>query len=217
DVSKWEEVEAVAKTIIEEVGQPTIIVNNAGIVQAKLILDLAPAEIERTFAVNTLSHFWTLKAFLPGMIEQKSGHVVTMASALGFVGTAQMADYNASKAAVISLNKSLRYELDKRYECPGIRTTVVCPGHVWTKMFKDVRLPSWPLFHFLAPSIEPVAVVKQIIQAIDDQNSQEILLPFYVKVIPFTQLLPSFLVDLVQKMSGADYAYAHLEGAEKSN
>ncbi|TRM68197.1 hypothetical protein BD626DRAFT_450552 [Schizophyllum amplum] len=217
DVSKWEEVEAVAKTVIEEIGQPTIIVNNAGIVQAKLILDLSPAEIERTFAVNTLSHFWTLKAFLPGMIEQKTGHVITMSSALGFAGTAQMTDYNASKAAVISLNKSLRYELDKRYHCPGIRTTVVCPGHVWTKMFRDVRLPNWPLFQFLAPSIPPVTVVKEIIQAIDEQNSQEILLPFYVKLIPYTQLLPSFLVDLAQGMSGADYAYAHLDNAQKSN
>ncbi|KAL1685740.1 hypothetical protein GGG16DRAFT_65684 [Schizophyllum commune] len=200
DVSKWEEVEAVAKTVIEEIGQPTIIVNNAGIVQAKLILDLSPAEIERTFAVNTLSHFWTLKAFLPGMIKQKAGHIITMSSALGFVGTAQMADYNASKAAVLSLNKSLRYELDKRYNCPAIRTTVVCPGHVWTKMFRDVHLPTNPLFSFFVPSIEPVAVVKRIVQAIDDQNSQEILLPFYVKFVPLSQLLPSFLVDLVQKV-----------------
>ena len=67
-------------------------------------------------------------------------------------------------------------------------------------MFRDVHLPTNPLFSFFAPSIEPVAVVKRIVQAIDDQNSQEILLPFYVKFVPVSQLLPSFLVDLVQKV-----------------
>jgi NAD(P)-dependent dehydrogenase (short-subunit alcohol dehydrogenase family) len=152
-----------------QVGHPTIIVNNAGVVQGKLILDLTPEDVKqyaprffillswalkrsrnRTFAVNTLAHFWTLKAFLPAMIQANSGHIVsvyshcsdkihrtvckvTVASVLGVLGCAQMsewtisflvktpfntssfvADYCASKAALVSLNQSLRYELDKR-------------------------------------------------------------------------------------------------------
>jgi len=92
DVSKWEEVEAVSKKVIEEIGQPTIIINNAGVVQGKLILDLSPEDIQQTFGVNTLAHFWILKAFLPGMIAKKRGHIVTMSSVMGVHGVAQMTD-----------------------------------------------------------------------------------------------------------------------------
>jgi short-subunit dehydrogenase len=206
DVSKWDEVEAVSKKVIEEIGEPTILVNNAGVVQGKLIVDLSAEDVLQTFGVNTLSHFWILKAFLPSLLKNKSGHIVTMSSALGMTGIAQMSDYCSSKSAVIGLHESLRYELDKRYKCPQIRTTLVCPGHVMTPMFQTVVLPKFPLFSFFCPSIPPVIVVKRIIAALDDRHSQTILLPFYTHFIPFVGHLPSFLRDFVQWLSGADYA-----------
>ncbi|KAF8165566.1 retinal short-chain dehydrogenase/reductase [Crassisporium funariophilum] len=209
DVSKWEEVEAVSKKIIEEVGDPTMLINNAGVVQGKLIVDLSPEDVQQTFGVNTLSHFWILKAFLPGMLKRKSGHIVTMSSALGMTGVAQMADYCGSKAAVIGLHESLRYELDKKYNCPKIRTTLICPGHVLTPMFKTVVFPTFPLFKFFCPSVQPVTVVKRIIAALDEQHSQTIMLPFYTNFVPYVGHLPSFLRDLVQWISGADVAMEH--------
>jgi NADP-dependent 3-hydroxy acid dehydrogenase YdfG len=72
-----------------------MLVNNAGVAQGKLIIDLKPEDVYqyvelhlilstgclnttfRTFGVNTLAHFWTLKAFLPGMIKNKVGHIVS--------------------------------------------------------------------------------------------------------------------------------------------
>ena len=74
-----------------------MLVNNAGVVQGKALLDLSPEDIQqyvvvehsepflmlislRTFSVNTLAHFWTLKAFLPEMIKQKKGHIVSVES-----------------------------------------------------------------------------------------------------------------------------------------
>ncbi|KAJ3507219.1 hypothetical protein NLJ89_g6427 [Agrocybe chaxingu] len=207
DVSKWEEVEAVSKRVIEEViGEPTVLINNAGVVQGKLIVDLSAEDVQQTFGVNTLSHFWILKAFLPSLLKRKSGHVVTVSSALGLTGVAQMTDYCASKAALVNLHESLRYELDKRYECPKIRTTLVCPGHVMTPMFQTVEFPKLPFFKFFCPSIQPVAVVKRIIAALDDQQSQTVFLPFYTNFIPLVGHLPSFLRDIVQWVSGADYA-----------
>jgi NAD(P)-dependent dehydrogenase (short-subunit alcohol dehydrogenase family) len=65
-------------------GPVHVLVNNAGIVSGKRLLDLSPEDIERTFRVNTLAHFWTLQAFLPAMIARDAGHVVTIASAAGF-------------------------------------------------------------------------------------------------------------------------------------
>jgi NAD(P)-dependent dehydrogenase (short-subunit alcohol dehydrogenase family) len=83
----------------------------------------------RTLDVNTVAHFWTLKAFLPAMIKEKTGHVVrtyvcilvaaplishqvTISSVMGFVGAARVVDYVASKFALVGLHESLRYELD---------------------------------------------------------------------------------------------------------
>ncbi|EGO02038.1 hypothetical protein SERLA73DRAFT_177744 [Serpula lacrymans var. lacrymans S7.3] len=206
DVSKWEEVEAVSKRIIEEIGHPTMLINNAGVVQGKLILDLNEEDVQQTFGVNTLSHFWTIKAFLPEMIKQKRGHIVTMSSVMGLVGSAQMTDYSASKAALVSLHESLRYELDKRYLAPGVRTTLVLPGHVHTPLFSTVRLPQNEFFKFFAPSVAPVTVVKAIITALDEKYSQVLHLPFYTHFAPILPMLPSYLRDFAQWFSGADYA-----------
>ncbi|KLO16361.1 retinal short-chain dehydrogenase/reductase [Schizopora paradoxa] len=206
DVSKWEEVEAVSKKIVEEIGHPTVIINNAGVVQGKLIVDLSPEDIKQTFDVNVLAHFWTLKAFLPEMIKQKTGHIISVASVLGLVGVAQMTDYAASKAAIISLTDSLRYELDKRYNCPNIRTSVVIAGHTHTHMFSRMSLPSSWFHRFFTPSLQPYAIAKAVIAAIDEQESRNIHLPFYTHFVRYTTLLPSYLRDFVQWASGADYA-----------
>jgi len=205
DVSNWEEVEVVSKKIIEELGHPTMLINNAGVVQGKLILDLKPEDVQQTFGVNTLAHFWTLKAFLPGMLKEKAGHIVTVSSVMGNAGSAQMTDYCASKAALVSLHESLRYELDKRYDAPQIRTTLVLPGYTLTPLFSSVPFPKNPIYRFFVPPVVPVTIVKAIITALDSQHSQILNMPFYTHFAPALRLLPSFLRDLGQWLSGADY------------
>lgn len=206
DVSKWEEVEAVAKQIVEEVGHPTILINNAGVVQGKCLVDLDPEDVKQTFNTNVLSSFWTLKAFLPEMIKRGTGHIVTMSSVLGLVGVAQMTDYSASKAALVNLSESLRYELDKRHKTPKIRTTLVLAGHTMTPMFSRMSLPSSSFYKFFTPSLPAYAVAKAVIAAIDEQESRTIFLPFYTHFVRWVTILPSYLRDLFQWMSGADYA-----------
>ncbi|KXN92300.1 Short-chain dehydrogenase/reductase family 16C member 6 [Leucoagaricus sp. SymC.cos] len=209
DVSKWSEVEAVARRIKEEVGQPTILINNAGVIQGKLILDLNEKDVRQTFGVNTLAHWWTIKAFLPDMLKRKSGHIVTLASVMGIVGAPWMSDYNASKAAVISLNETLRSELDNHYNAPGIRTTVVCPGYTLTPLFSTLRVPQNKLYQFFFPPAQPIDVVKPIIAALDTQQSQTILVPFYTQLTPYLRLLPSFVFDLAQYVASATHAMSH--------
>jgi len=202
----------VAKRVQEEIGHPTVLINNAGVVHGRLILDLTPENIQQTFGSNTLAHFYTLKAFLPEMIKQKSGHIITVSSVLGMAGVAQTSDYNASKAALISLHESLRYELDSRYKAPGVRTTLVCPGHVLTPLFASVDLGTNWLNKFLMPSLPPHTVAKAVIAALDSQFSQEIYLPFYVNFAPYLCLLPSFARDFIQWASGANFAMVSHSG-----
>jgi len=204
DVSDWERVKAVAEVVIEEVGQPTILVNNAGVVQGKLLLDLEPEDVKQTFNVNTLASFWTLKAFLPGMIREKKGHIVTVSSVLGMLGVPQLSDYCASKAALISLHETLRYELYARYKRTDIKTTLVLPGYMQTPMFSAVTHPPSRLYQFFFPSLQPLEVVKKIIASLDDRHSETIYLPFYATLSPLSSLAPSFVRDLMQWIVGAD-------------
>ncbi|KAB5590520.1 Short-chain dehydrogenase/reductase family protein [Ceratobasidium theobromae] len=206
DVSKWEEVEAVAKEIVDDLGHPTILVNNAGVVQGKNLVDLTVADVEQTFGTNVSSHFWTLKAFLPQMIKEKKGHILTVSSVMGLAGAAQMTDYCASKAALLGLHESLRYELDHVYNAPAVRTTLLCPGHVMTPLFSTVKFPSSWWYRFFAPSLAPHDVVKAMIAAMDEQESRTIFMPFYTHFVRLTGILPSWARDFCQWISQADYA-----------
>ncbi|ESK95152.1 retinal short-chain dehydrogenase reductase [Moniliophthora roreri MCA 2997] len=209
DISKWEDVEAVSKKVIEEIGHPTVLVNNAGVVQGKLITDLTAADVQQTFGVNTLSHYYTLKAFLPEMIKKNSGHVVTVSSTMSHTGVAHLTDYCASKAALNIMHEALRYELDKIHKAPGVRTTLICPGHIATPLFSKIDYPNRWYHKFLVPSLAPITVVKALIQALDDQHSQNILMPFYAHLTPYLRHLPTYLQDFAHWMANADYAMAN--------
>ena len=128
DLRSREEIEESARRVLAEHGVVDILINNAGVVSGKPLLELTDEAIERTFDINTLSLFRTTRAFLPGMMEQKSGHIVTIASAGGLIGVPRMTDYSASKFAAVGFDESLRVEL-KRLGYPNIRTTVVCWGN----------------------------------------------------------------------------------------
>ncbi|WWD16779.1 hypothetical protein CI109_101211 [Kwoniella shandongensis] len=210
DVSHCKEVDAVAAKVRKEVGHPTIIINNAGVVKGKLLLDLTEEDINDTFGANTLAHFWVLKAFLPAMIKEGKGHVVTVSSLLGLIGTAQMTDYCASKAAVVSLNQTLRFELDNRYKTPSIRTTLVLPSFIQTKLFDKVQLPPSRIWNFFCPPLRPETVVRAIISAMEEQESRIIRLPWYTNGARFmgdgTGLIPAWLRDALQWVAGADFA-----------
>ncbi|NTV73921.1 MAG: SDR family oxidoreductase, partial [Holophaga sp.] len=132
DLSDRAQIQATAAKVLKTRGAVDVLVNNAGIVTGKPILECSDEAIERTFQVNTLALFWMTRAFLPAMIDQGRGHLVTVASAAGLSGTSRLTDYCASKFAAVGFDESLRLEL-KRLGHP-IRTTVVCPYYIDTGM-----------------------------------------------------------------------------------
>lgn len=85
DVTSADAVNTVADTIRAEHGNPSVLINNAGIAMATTILAAKPEEVRRIFDVNTISHYFTVNAFLPSMVAQHKGHVVTLASMASFV------------------------------------------------------------------------------------------------------------------------------------
>lgn len=96
-----------ASAIKQNLGAPSILINNAGILGAHTILATKHEFLRNLFGVNVLSNWTTAQAFLPDMIARNKGHVVTVASTASYLGVAGMADYTASKAAVLSFHEGM--------------------------------------------------------------------------------------------------------------
>lgn len=142
----------------------SILVNNAGICMAKDLLSLTDNNVERTFGVNTMSHFWIVRPVLRAMIERRHGHIITVASTMGLTGVADMTDYCASKAAAVGFHDSLRQELNKLPQPHLIHTTLLCPGLILTGMFRGIRIK----VPFLVPPLYPETVVERIMGSLED-------------------------------------------------
>ena len=121
DVSDRQEVYLVSGEVKAKVGPVDIVVNNAGIISGRRLLDIPDERIEAVFGVNVLALYWVTKAFLPEMIERNSGHIVTMASAAGLLGVDRQTDYSASKHAAIGFAESLRAELKRAGHTRALR------------------------------------------------------------------------------------------------
>jgi all-trans-retinol dehydrogenase (NAD+) len=107
DVTDANAVSKTAEQVTASMGSPSILVNNVGIAQAHTIFDTTPEYLHKIFAVNLFSNWYTVQAFLPDMIAKNKGHIVTVASIASFTGVAGMADYCATKAAVLSFHEGM--------------------------------------------------------------------------------------------------------------
>jgi all-trans-retinol dehydrogenase (NAD+) len=191
---------------LESAARPVdILINNAGIVSGRPLLDTPDEAIEATFAVNTLALYWTAKAFLPGMMRRRHGHIVTIASAAGLVGVARQADYAASKHAAVGFNESLRNEL--RRAAPGVQTTVVCPYYIDTGMFEGVKTR----FPLLLPILKESAVADRVIRAIR-RDERQVIMPPFIKMLPVARLLPASLFDRLVDFFGINAGMDQFKG-----
>jgi all-trans-retinol dehydrogenase (NAD+) len=123
DITSSAAIRESAQRVREDVGHPTVLVNNAGIGTTKTILDSTEESIRGTFNVNILAHFLLVREFLPHMIEQNHGHIVTIASMASFVVHAGNVAYASTKAAALAFHEGLGQELKSRYAAKNVRTT----------------------------------------------------------------------------------------------
>lgn len=184
DLGSREEIYNAARRVKAEVGDVSILVNNAGIVFGKTFLDSRDEDIVKTFDVNILAHFWTLKAFLPRMVSKGKGHIVNIASMAGFCGTSQLVDYCASKFAAVGLDEALRAELADLNLSEKIQTTLVCPYYINTGMFAGVRSK-------VAPILDPEYVAEETVVAIRT-GKELVILPWWLSLfVNLKYFLPS--------------------------
>jgi 3-oxoacyl-[acyl-carrier protein] reductase len=130
DVSDPESVKAGVAKILETFGKIDILVNNAGITRDGLVMRMKPEDWSLVLRVNLDGAFYCTRAVLPGMVKQRYGRIVNIASVVAQAGNPGQANYVASKGGIIGLTKAVAAEVASR----SITVNAVAPGFIATAM-----------------------------------------------------------------------------------
>lgn len=162
DVNKPEQIEQVLKTIGERFGDPTVLVNNAGITRDNLLMRMKDEDWEAIINTNLTSVYRLSKACIRSMMKARHGRIINIASVVGTMGNAGQANYAAAKAGMLGFTKSLARELGSR----GVTANAVAPGFIDTDMTRelpeasrDALMQQIPLGRLGAPDDIAAAVV----------------------------------------------------------
>ena len=129
DVSDPDDVARAFEELDDRIGGLDVLINNAGISLRHRFVDVSPQEWRRVIDVNLNGVFFVAQAAAHRMLAGEGGVILNMGSTNGLVGYHYYADYNASKAGVIELTRSMALELG-----PRVRVNGVCPGFILTPM-----------------------------------------------------------------------------------
>ena len=172
DVSKAEDVKALADKTLDAFGAVHLLFNNAGVSdgKGKMIWEHTLADWKWVLNVNLWGVIHGLHVFLPIMVNQKEeGHIVNTASIAGLVSSGILVPYSVSKAAVIALSENLDVQL-KESKIP-IGITVLCPGSVHTRMNDAERnRPAELTDEFEQPKTEKQKHIEEIFTKLNEEG-----------------------------------------------
>ncbi|MGV8969843.1 MAG: SDR family oxidoreductase [Microbacteriaceae bacterium] len=179
DLADSDDIVKVAERVKAEIGDPTIIFNNAGIVRGKLFVDHDhDFDIDLTMKINALAPMHVTRAFLPAMLSpsasQTQFRIVNIASAAGLLSNPRMTVYSSSKWAVVGWSDSLRLELQLG-GAKNVKVTTVCPSYITTGMFAGAKGPR------LTPIMKPDHVVAKVWKAMKN-GKPFVMMPAMVHV-----------------------------------
>ena len=188
DITSPATIASVAAQIRKDVGEPTILINNAGVARGKTILDATEKDVRFTFDVNTLSHYFLAKEFIPSMVAKNHGMIVTVASYAAYIVVPDMVDYGSSKAAALSFHEGLTAELLTKYNAPKVRTVLVTQGYTKTALFQGYHNDS----PFLVPTLEPETVAEEITKQVLKGESGHVIVPGFGAVLSLLRGFPAW-------------------------
>lgn len=154
DVSDAAAVKECYAAVVESMGVPLVLVNNAGVTRDGLLIRMSDEDWEAVLNVNLKGAFHWCRACASGMMKARYGRIVNIGSVVGLSGSAGQANYAASKAGLIGMSKAIAKELGGR----GVTCNVVAPGFIETLMTQELpeqaraaALAQTPLGRFGSP------------------------------------------------------------------
>ncbi|KAI9927610.1 hypothetical protein ASPWEDRAFT_118976 [Aspergillus wentii DTO 134E9] len=173
DLSDEIEVKNISDRIRREVGNPTVLINNAGLCRGQPISQGSYHDNSITLRTNLLAPFLLTKEFLPDMIKHDHGHIFTISSMSAYIPPAGVADYAASKAGLIASHESLGLELKHTHKTPRVRTSLAVLSFIKTPLFKGETNQA----RFLTPLMHVDTVGDAIVDTLYSGYARTIYLP----------------------------------------
>jgi short-subunit dehydrogenase len=183
DVADPEGLAAAIADLEDQLGPPDVLVANAGIGAYGAFADLGADEAERLVRVNVLGTVHALRAVVPGMIERRRGHLVTIGSIAGRIGSPFEAVYSATKFAGVGLTEALVVELEPY----GIGVSLVNPGPVATD-FGAAR--GHPYDRTRPRPVPPGDVAEAVVRAVEGRRHEQYVPPSFRPAVTIRHLVP---------------------------
>ena len=200
DVSKPEDVAALAQVSIKEGGGVDVLMNNAGVGLGALIRDMDPADWEWIMGINLWGAIYMIYHLLPQMIERGSGHIINLASGAGLVAIPVLGAYSTTKFALVGLSGAMRAELAHH----NIGVSVVCPGVIRTPIFQTGKVKGLSLEVKEVPGwigITPEKAAKAIIKGVKRNQARIIITPLMKVLAIVNSLLPGLVRAVNRRMA----------------
>lgn len=191
DVSKPGQMVNAIRNSIEKLGRLDVLINNAGAGLFATVDQTTEEDFDNILAVNLKGVFYGIKAVLPVMRRQGSGHIINIASTAGRRGSPYVGAYCASKFAVVGLTESLRTELLGS----GIHVSLVCPGATRTSFFDAAIRRTDRHAGLVGPVESAEAVARRIVKLIQHPKAEDVAQPVRRKLFFVLNTLAPSLVD----------------------
>ena len=197
DVTERKQVGAMVREVLAQWRRVDILISNAGEYVQGAITDLDPSTIQHSLDVNFFGGVYCIKAVLPHMLKQKSGHIVAVTSMDGKIGIPPDAPYVSAKFALTGFCEVLRQEVRDN----GISVTNVLPGRVDTPMIEHLR------FSWITAKVSSEKVALEILNAIR-KRKPIVIIPPAAKLLYYINVFAPTLSDRLTRL-------LHLEGWTK--
>src|SRR5262245_33152085 len=129
DVASTQAVAELVEQVQKELGEPYVLINNAGLTRDQLLLRMSEEDFDRVIAVN-LKGAWNFTRAATRALMKSRGRIVNISSVVGLMGNAGQANYAASKAGLLGLTRAAAKELASR----GVCVNAIAPGFIQTDM-----------------------------------------------------------------------------------